>query len=39
VDVPESEALLYEPTYSNIVASAAGLTGKKVVTSETFTCV
>jgi hypothetical protein len=38
VDVPESEALLYEPTYSNIVASAAGLTGKKVVTSETFTC-
>ena len=38
VDVPESEALLYEPTFSNIVASAAGLSGKKVVTSETFTC-
>jgi hypothetical protein len=38
VDVPESEALLYEPAYSNIVASAAGLSGKKVVTSETFTC-
>jgi hypothetical protein len=38
VDVPESEALLYEPSYSNIVASAAGLSGKKVVTSETFTC-
>ncbi len=38
VDVPESEALLYEPTYSNIVASAAGLSGKNVVTSETFTC-
>jgi hypothetical protein len=38
VDVPESEALLYEPSFSDIVASAAGLTGKKVVTSETFTC-
>ena len=37
-DIPETEALLYEPSYSNIVASAAGLTGKKVVTSETFTC-
>jgi len=38
VDIPESEALLYEPYYSNIVASAAGLSGKRVVTSETFTC-
>lgn len=38
VDIPESEALLYEPAYSNIVASAAGLSGKKVVSSETFTC-
>lgn len=38
IDVPESEALLYEPSYSNIVASAAGLSGKKVVTAETFTC-
>lgn len=38
VDVPETEAILYEPTYANIVASAAALTGKRVVTSETFTC-
>ena len=38
VDVPETEALLYEPAYANIVASAAGLTGKTVVSSETFTC-
>jgi alpha-L-rhamnosidase len=38
VDIPESEALLYEPSYSNIVASAASLSGKNVVTSETFTC-
>lgn len=38
LDVPESEALLYEPSFANIVASAAGLSGKPVVTSETFTC-
>jgi hypothetical protein len=38
IDIPESEALLYEPTFSNIVASAAALSGKRVVTSETFTC-
>ena len=37
-DVPESEALLYEPPYATIVASAAALSGKQVVTSETFTC-
>jgi len=38
VDIPESEALLYNPAYSNIVASAASLTGKNVVSCETFTC-
>jgi hypothetical protein len=38
VDVPETEALLFEPSYADIVASAAGLSGKEVVTSETFTC-
>ncbi|MEI7662841.1 MAG: glycosyl hydrolase [Bacteroidota bacterium] len=38
IDVPETEALLYEPAYANIVASAAGLSGKRVVSSETFTC-
>ncbi len=38
IDVPESEALLFEPAFSNIVASSASLTGKKVVSSETFTC-
>jgi hypothetical protein len=37
-DVPESEALLYEPAYSNIVASSAVITGKPVVSCETFTC-
>ena len=38
VDVPESEAMLYEPEYSRFVASAAALSRKQVVTSETFTC-
>jgi hypothetical protein len=39
VDVPETEAILYEPAYGNIVASAAALAGKRVVTCETFTCI
>lgn len=38
VDVPETEAMLYEPGFSRIVASAATLTGRRVVSSETFTC-
>ena len=38
VDIPETEALLYEPAYSNIVASSAALSGKRIVSSETFTC-
>ena len=38
VDVPETEAILYEPNYGRIPASAAALAGKDVVTSETFTC-
>jgi len=38
IDVPETEAMLYEPTYSVIVASAACLAGKKEISSETFTC-
>jgi hypothetical protein len=38
VDIPESEALLYEPAYSRIVASAACLGSKKIITCETFTC-
>lgn len=37
-DVPETEALLFEPAFANIAASAAALAGKPVVTSETFTC-
>lgn len=38
IDVPESEALLYEPGFSRIVASAAALAGKGDVSAETFTC-
>jgi len=38
LDIPETEALLYEPYFSRIVASSAALTAKKIVSSETFTC-
>ena len=39
VDVPESEALLYEPRFSRIAASAAALAGKELVSAETFTAI
>jgi len=39
VDVPETEALLYNPYFSRIAASAATLGSKPVVSSETFTCI
>lgn len=39
VDIPETEAMLYNPEYSRIVSSAATLSSKKDVSSETFTCV
>lgn len=38
MDIPESEAMLFEPKFSAIPASAALLAGKPVVSSETFTC-
>ena len=38
IDVPESEAMLYEPAFSIVPASAAALSGKPIVSSETFTC-
>ncbi len=37
-DVPESEALLYQPEFSRIAASSAALSGKRDVTAESFTC-
>jgi hypothetical protein len=38
VDVPETEAMLYEPGFTKIVSSAAALSGKNIISSETFTC-
>ncbi|MBQ0016437.1 MAG: hypothetical protein KBT04_05590 [Bacteroidales bacterium] len=38
VDIPETEAILYEPCFSKITASAAEIGGKQAVTAETFTC-
>ncbi len=38
IDVPESEALLYDPLFSRIPAAAAAFAGNGDVTAETFTC-
>ncbi len=38
LDIPEGESMLFEPEFCAIPASAALLSGKKVVSSETFTC-
>ncbi len=38
LDIPEGESMLFEPEYCAIPASAALLSGKKYVSSETFTC-
>jgi hypothetical protein len=38
LDIPEGESMLFEPEYSSIPASAALLSGKANVSSETFTC-
>ena len=38
MDIPESEAILFPPPFSRIAASAAALSGKPVVSAETFTC-
>jgi len=38
VDIPESEAMLYEPRYARLPASAAAFTGRPVVSAESFTC-
>ncbi len=39
VDIPETEAILYEPNFSRIPASAALLSNKNIISSETFTCI
>ena len=37
-DIPESEALLFDPAFSEIPASAARLAGTPIVSCEAFTC-
>lgn len=37
-DIPETEALLFDPEFSAIPASAAAYRGKPLVSSESFTC-
>ena len=39
VDVPESEAILFNPPFSRIASSAAALAERRVVSCETFTCI
>ena len=38
VDIPETESMLNNPRYGRIVSSSACLASKKLVSSETFTC-
>jgi len=38
-EVPESEAILFDPEFSQIAASGALLGGRPVVTAEAFTCI
>ena len=38
VDIPETESMLNNPNYSRIVSSSACLSSKKMVSSESFTC-
>ncbi len=37
VDIPETESMLNNPTFSRIVSSAACLASKRIISSETFT--
>ena len=37
-DVPETEAILFDPHFSSFAASAAAISGSDIVSSETFTC-
>ncbi len=39
VDVPESEVLLFDPHFSQIPASVGALSGKELISAETFTCI
>ena len=39
MDIPEGEAMLFEPEFSSVPASSALLSGKPLVSAETFTCI
>ncbi len=39
LDIPEGESMLFEPEFCAIPSSAAALSGKSIVSSETFTCI
>ncbi len=39
VDIPESETLLFDPDFSLLAASAAAMEHKRLVSSETFSCI
>ncbi|MCX7737130.1 MAG: glycosyl hydrolase [Candidatus Kapabacteria bacterium] len=39
LDIPEGESMLFEPEFCAIPASAALLSSKQIVSSETFTCI
>jgi hypothetical protein len=38
MDVPESEAILFDPHFSQFAASAAAVAGKRIASAESFTC-
>ena len=38
MDVPESEAILFDPHFSQFAASAAAVAGKRITSAESFTC-
>ncbi|PCJ66459.1 MAG: hypothetical protein COA58_06690 [Bacteroidetes bacterium] len=38
VDIPETESMLNNPNYSRVVSSSACLASKRLISSETFTC-
>jgi hypothetical protein len=38
VDVPETEALLFDPHFAQFAASAAAVSGSPIVSAESFTC-
>jgi len=38
MDIPESEAILFDPHFSQFAASAAAIAGRRITSAESFTC-